>query len=124
MLTFFNAEVNDNPSFYKNGVIVKVQTLVNDKIVEYNVEISPHQLVADGFIDLLMEQFKRKIKEKIKEIAPQNAFEASEQQTTAQGEKCLCLSCSRLGANGGSCQPNTNSHITVCGGYSGTSAVA
>jgi hypothetical protein len=44
--------------------------------------------------------------------------------TTTQGEKCLCLSCSRLLSNGGTCQPNTNSHVTACGGYSGTSAVA
>lgn len=36
--------------------------------------------------------------------------------------KRLCLSCSRLQSNGGSCQPNTNSYVTECGGYSGTSA--
>jgi hypothetical protein len=36
--------------------------------------------------------------------------------------KCLCLSCSRLQSNGGSCQPNANSFVTACGGYSGTSA--
>jgi hypothetical protein len=36
--------------------------------------------------------------------------------------KCLCLTCSRLQSNGGSCQPNTNSFVTACGGYSGTSA--
>lgn len=35
--------------------------------------------------------------------------------------KCLCLSCSRLLANGGTCEPNTNSFVTACGGYRGTS---
>jgi hypothetical protein len=42
----------------------------------------------------------------------------------ARAEKCLCLTCTRLCENGGSCVPNTNSHVTACGGYSGTSAVA
>jgi hypothetical protein len=30
---------------------------------------------------------------------------------------CLCLSCSRLLSTGGTCDPNTNSHVTACGGY-------
>jgi hypothetical protein len=42
--------------------------------------------------------------------------------TNSPMPKCLCLSCSRLLSNGGTCQPNTNSFVTACGGYSGTSA--
>ena len=30
---------------------------------------------------------------------------------------CLCLSCSRVFAFGGTCSPNTNSFVTACGGY-------
>jgi hypothetical protein len=52
--------------------------------------------------------------------APQNAMVAQNTSTnTARDEICLCLSCSRLQFNGGSCQPNTNSFVTACGGYSG-----
>jgi hypothetical protein len=79
MFTYFNAEVVDAPSFYKGGVILKVETLVRNKKIQYNVEISPSQLFADGFIDMLIDEFKRRIKEKLKEIAPQNVFEAGEQ---------------------------------------------
>jgi hypothetical protein len=31
--------------------------------------------------------------------------------------KCLCETCSRLLSNGGTCQPNTNSFVTACGGF-------
>jgi hypothetical protein len=31
--------------------------------------------------------------------------------------QCLCVSCSRLLSNGGTCQLNTNSFVNVCGGY-------
>ena len=41
--------------------------------------------------------------------------------TNTASPKCLCPSCSRLLSNGGTCEPNTNSHVTTCGGYSGTS---
>jgi hypothetical protein len=44
----------------------------------------------------------------------------SHSATTKPMPKCLCLSCSRLQSNGGSCQ--TNAFVTACGGYSDTSA--
>lgn len=39
-------------------------------------------------------------------------------------KKQLCISCTRLGSNGGTCQPNTNSFVTECGGHSVASSVA
>jgi hypothetical protein len=37
--------------------------------------------------------------------------------TNSASSPCLCITCSRLLSNGGSCQPNTNSFVTACGGY-------
>lgn len=60
----------------------------------------------------------------LKERASQSAELAATVPAVAAANKqimpCLCLTCTRLSENGGSCVPNTNSYVTACGGYSVT----
>ena len=44
--------------------------------------------------------------------------------TNTESKPYLCVTCSRLESNGGTCSPNTHSFVTECGGYSGTAHVS
>jgi hypothetical protein len=44
-------------------------------------------------------------------------LEIDSQKQADNSQKQLCLTCSRLDTNGGSCQPNIHSFVTACGGY-------
>lgn len=52
------------------------------------------------------------------EVKKRIAVQEKAQEIMILKEEHLCPSCSRLLKNGGTCLPNTNSHVTACGGYS------
>ncbi len=46
-----------------------------------------------------------------------DAYEPEAKEVADKEDIQLCLTCSRLEDNGGSCKPNTNSFVTACEGY-------
>jgi hypothetical protein len=79
------------------------------KLVSIGVPIQESELRQKGFVEFDCDNGYTKAHTRY-EIVP------------ALDGTSLCVTCSRLMANGGHCQPNTNSFVTTCGGYSRRSA--
>lgn len=80
MVTYFKAEMCFD-QVYHGSITFKIKTLVNNQMIQYNVEIPQNLLIADGYIDVFIDEVKRKIKAEIKKQSEKESsvFEKQEQ---------------------------------------------
>lgn len=85
MISYFYAELLP----VQNGVHrFEVRTLVRGKKIGYCAEIPDHILIAEGYIDVFMEEATRKIKAEIKkQLSLQSIFEQKENHLVPDNEQ-------------------------------------